>query len=91
MALCESLTTADLLGRNLRHVQNDHGGDETDTESGDQTASNHDTKSSGGSLEDTTNSEDEAAQNDSNSTTNEVGNVTGHDRAKEGTLAGESQ
>lgn len=77
--------TADLLGRDLGHVQNDDGGDETDTETSNQTANDHDSKGGGGSLQDATNGEDERSENNSWATTNEVGNVTSSDSTKEGT------
>jgi hypothetical protein len=44
----------DFLGANLRHVQNDNGGLETDTDTGDETTSNDQTETSRGSLENDT-------------------------------------
>jgi hypothetical protein len=40
----------DFLGANLRHVQNDNGGLETDTDTGDETTSNDEAKTSRSSL-----------------------------------------
>ena len=44
----------DFLGANLRHVQDDNGGLETDTDTGDETTSNDQTETSRGSLENDT-------------------------------------
>ena len=77
--------TANLLRSDLGHVQNDDGGDESDTKTGNQTANDHDGKSGRGSLEDGTNGEDTASENDSWATTNKVGDVTSSDGTKEGT------
>ena len=78
-------STADLLGRDLGHVQNDDGGDETDTETSNQTANDHDGKSGGGSLQDGTNGEDTTSEDNGWATTNEVGDVTSSDGTEEGT------
>jgi len=77
--------TANLLGSNLGHVQDDNGRDETNTESSNKTASNHHTETSRGSLKNTTNAEDSASKNDGEATANEVSKVTGHDGTEEGT------
>lgn len=77
--------TADLLGRDLGHVQNDDGGDESDTETGDQATHNHDGKGGGGSLQDSTNGEDAASHDNGWATTNEIGDVTSSDGTEEGT------
>lgn len=79
--------TTDLLGGNLGHVQNDNGGDETDTKTSNETTSSHDTKTSGSSLEDTTNYEDGTTENDSNTTSDEVGNVTSGNSTEESTIS----
>jgi hypothetical protein len=68
------------------NLQNDNGGDKPDTETGNDTTSNHETKTSGGSLEDTTDSEDTASHDNSEATTDEISHVTSDDCAKEGTL-----
>jgi hypothetical protein len=44
----------DFLGADLRHVQDDNGGLETDTDTGDETTGNDQTETSRGSLEDDT-------------------------------------
>lgn len=77
--------TTDLLGGNLRHVQNDNGGDETDTETSNETTSSHDTEASGSGLEDTTNAEDSTTHDDGDTATDEISDITSHDGAKEGT------
>lgn len=77
--------TTDLLGGDLGHVQNDDGGDETDTETSDETTSSHHTETSGGSLEDTTNAEDGTTEDDGDTATDEVGDVTSHDGTEEST------
>ncbi|KFZ18290.1 hypothetical protein V502_04170 [Pseudogymnoascus sp. VKM F-4520 (FW-2644)] len=77
--------TADLLGRDLGHVQDDDGGDESDTETGDQATHDHDGKGGGGSLQDGTDGEDAASHNNGWATTNEIGNVTSGDGSEEGT------
>ena len=79
-------STADLLGRNLGHVQNDNGGDETNTETSNETTSNHDAKTGRGSFENTTNDEDTASHDDSDTTPDKVSNVTSNDGTKEGTV-----
>lgn len=78
-------STANLAGSNLGHVQNDDGGDETDTESSNQTASNEETEAGGGSLEDNTDDENEAASNDGGTTTKPVSQVTGDQSTEEST------
>lgn len=71
--------------RTRGNLQNDDSGNETDTETGNETASNHDVKSGRGSFKNTANGEDNAAKNDSHTTANEVGKVTGNDSAEEST------
>jgi hypothetical protein len=46
--------TTNLLGRNLGHVQDDGGGDDTDTETGDGTADDKKGYGGGGDLKDDT-------------------------------------
>lgn len=77
--------TTDLAGSNLGHVQNDDGGNETDTESSNQTTSNEKTEAGGSSLEDNTNDENEAASNDGGTTTEPVSQVTGDQSTEEST------
>lgn len=77
--------TADLLGRDLGHVQNDDGRDESDTETGNQATHDHDGKGGGGSLQDGTNGEDGGSENNSWATTDEVGDITRGNGTEEGT------
>jgi hypothetical protein len=73
---------------NLRHVENDNGGFETDAETGDETTDNDGSKrvtSARDHLDDDTDHIDEAAQNNSPFATNEVGDVAGNNSAEEGT------
>jgi hypothetical protein len=79
--------TTDLLGRNFGHVQDDNGGDETDTKTGNDTTSNHDTETSGRSLKDATNSENGASENDGKSTSDEISEVTSDNGTEKGTVA----
>ena len=78
-------STADLAGRDLRHVQDDDGRDETDTETSDKTASNDEAQARRGSLENDTDDEDEAAEDDGRTTTNPISEITTHKGAEEGT------
>jgi hypothetical protein len=77
--------TANLLGGNLGHVQNDNGRDETDTETSNDATSSHKTKTSRGALEDTSDGEDTATQDDGEPTTNEICEITSDDGAEEST------
>lgn len=77
--------TSDLARADLRHVENDDGGDETDTETCNETTSNKETKSVGGDLENDTDNVDTATSDDSRTTSNNVCHITGDDSAKEGT------
>jgi hypothetical protein len=65
--------------------QNDNGGNETDTETSNETASNHDAEASGSSLEDTSNAEDGASSDNGHTTTDEIGKVTSNDSTEEST------
>ena len=69
----------------LRHIQNDDGGDEAHAGTGNQATHHHHRQTGRGSLEDTAHGENEAAGNDGHSATNKIGNVTGNDGAKKGT------
>lgn len=73
------------LRRRKFNSQNDNGGDETDTETSNQTTNNHDFETSGGSLKDATNAEDGASKNDSEATADEISKVSRNDGTKEGT------
>ena len=68
-----------------RHVQNDNGRDESNTETANNTAGAHNTEASRSSLENATNGKNPTARDDGGSTSNEVGDVTGNDGAEEGT------
>jgi hypothetical protein len=78
-------STANLLGGNLGHVQNDNGRDKSDTETSNETTSSHHTKTSGGNLKDTADTEDGTSENDGETTANEVGKITGNDGTEEST------
>mgnify|MGYP006953142671 CR=1 FL=1 len=78
-------STSDLARADLRHVQNDNGGLETDTETGDETTSNDQTKTVRGDLENNTDDVDKAADDDSPATTDGVSDITSDDGAEEGT------
>jgi hypothetical protein len=77
--------TSDLARADLRHVQNDNGGLETDTETGNETTSNNQTKTVGGDLENNTDDVDEATNDDGPATTDGVSDITGNDSTEEGT------
>jgi hypothetical protein len=71
--------TATYLPRaNLRHVQNDNRGHETDADTGDETTGDKKTKSVRSSLEDATDGIDDTSGNDSWTTTNIVSEITSH-------------
>jgi hypothetical protein len=78
-------STSDLARADLRHVENDNGRFETDTETGDETTSNNQTKTVRGDLENDTDDVDSATNDDSPTTTDSVGNITGDDSTEEGT------
>lgn len=73
---------------NLRHVQDDDGRLEADTDTSDETTSDDDAEGvaeTSDHLDDDTNHVDEAAENDSPLAAHEVGEVAGDESAKEGT------
>lgn len=78
-------STTNLSGADLRHVQNDDGRDETDTETSDETTGDNETETLDSSLEDNTDEEDTAAQDDGGSATNPVSEVTSDQSTEEGT------
>ena len=78
-------STSDLAGADLRHVQNDNGRLETDTETGNETTSDNQTKTVGGDLENNTDDVDSATDDDSPATTDGVSDITGDDSTEEGT------
>lgn len=81
--------TTNLSGRDLRHIQDNDGRDVSNTETSDQTTSNHQSKTGGSGLENAADGEDQATQDDGGSATDEVSHITGHDGTEEGT-AGEN-
>ena len=68
-----------------RHVQNDNGGDESNTGTANDTAGAHKTEASRSSLENATNDKNHTARDDGGSTSNEVGDIPGNDGAEKGT------
>lgn len=86
-------STTNLLGANLRHVQNDNGRLETDTDTGNETTDNDASKSitmTSNHLNNNTNSVDKATSNDSPLATHAVSKITSDEGTKEGT-AGEDR
>jgi len=75
--------TTDLARRDLGHVQNNNGRDETDTETSDQTADDEQGNGGRGNLETDTEDEDTAASNDGSATTEEIGKITSNDSTEE--------
>ena len=76
------------LTYNLRHVENDNGRFETDTETSNKTTSDDGTKSSVGAgdhLDYNTNHVDDSTDNDSPLAADPVGDITGNDGTEEGT------
>lgn len=83
--------TADLLGANLRHVQDDNGRLETDTDTGNETTDDDASESitmTSNHLNNNTNSVDEATHDDSPLAADTVGKITSDEGTEEGT-AGE--
>lgn len=78
-------STSDLARADLRHVQNDNGGFETDTETGDETTSNNQTKTVRGNLKNNTDHVDSATHDDSPATTNGISDITSDDGSEEST------
>jgi hypothetical protein len=77
--------TTDLAGSDFGHVENDDGRDETDTETGNQTANNEESDSGRGDLQGDTNHEDTATADDGSTTTKPIGKITGDDGTEKGT------
>lgn len=77
--------STDFARRNLRHVQNDDGRDETNTEACNQTASHDQTEPSRGSLKNDTDDEDSAASDDGGATAKPICKITGNQGTEEGT------
>jgi hypothetical protein len=77
--------TADSLGSNLRHIQDDDGGDKANANTCNQTARNKYGDSSRGHLKDDADREDAASTNDGRAATNPVGEGASEKRTEEGT------
>jgi hypothetical protein len=78
--------TTDLARADLRHVEDDDGGDETDTKTCNETTSDDETETFGLSdLKNDTNDVDEATRDDGPLATEVVCNVTSDDSTEEGT------
>lgn len=75
--------TADLAGRDLRHVENDDGRDETDTETGDQTTDDQQGDGSGGRLENNTDNENTTSSDDGCPTPEPIGQITSDESTEE--------
>lgn len=78
-------STTNLLGGNFGHVHNNDGGDETDTETRNHTATYQKADSGGSHLEGNTAREDNASTHDSPTPTNPVRKGTADESTNEGT------
>lgn len=78
-------SATNLAGGDLGHVHDDGGGHKTDAEAGNETANNEKWYRRGSGLQDDTNVEHDTANDDYGTTTEEVGQVTGHDGTEEST------
>ena len=79
--------TAHFSRADLGHVEDDGGGDEADTKTGNETASDDEAETGRSGLENASNNVNEAARNDGGSATNPVGEITGNQRACRGVLS----
>lgn len=77
--------STDFARGNLRHVQNDDGGDKPNAEACNQTAGHDETEPGGGSLKNDTDDEDNAARDDGGATAKPICKITGNQGAEEGT------
>ena len=75
--------STDLLGSDLRHVQNDDGGDEANSEASDETTSDKELVGRGSSLKNDTDDEDDAAHDNSGATAREISEVASDECSKE--------
>ena len=75
--------SSNLLWCDFRHIQNNDGGDETDTKPSNQATSYEKTEAVRSGLENDSNDEDEAAQNDGCSSANPISKITGNQGSKE--------
>lgn len=79
-------STSNLSGANFRHVENDDGRDETDTETGDDTTDDDGGETfSSEHLDDDSDEVDGTTGDDSGPSSDHVGGVTGDEGTKEGT------
>ena len=77
--------TADLLGCNFGHVENDDGGDKSNTKTSDETTDNHDSESGRSSLKNATNREDQTSHDNRRSAANEISDITSNNGTEEST------
>ena len=70
--------TTNFSRANFRHVDDDNGGDKTDTDASDQTANDDKSETRRGSLENASNNVNETPRDNGWSTTKPVRNVTGN-------------
>jgi hypothetical protein len=70
--------TTNFSWANFGHVEDDDGGDETNTEAGNQTASDNKTETRGSSLENASNGVDDTPRDNGRSTTIPVSEITGN-------------
>jgi len=68
---------------NLTHVQNNDGTLETDTNTGNKTASDDESETIDGHLKDDTDNVDKTSEHNSVPTTKLVGHISGHDGTEE--------
>lgn len=81
-------STTDLARGNLRHVENDNGGDETNTDTSNETTGNDGAESSrvaGNHLDNNTDSVDDASGNDSPLAAHPISEITSDESTEEGT------
>lgn len=81
-------STTDLARGNLRHVENDNGGDETDTDTSNETTGNDGAESGrvvGNHLDNNTDSVDDASGNDSPLAAHPISEITSDESTEEGT------
>jgi len=77
--------TTNLAWADLRHVKNDNGRLETDTETSDKTTSDNETETVGSDLKNNTDDVDQATDTDSVLATKDFGDITGDEGTEEST------
>jgi len=77
--------STNLFWRDLGHVQDDDGGDESNAKPGDETTGYEETESRRSCLENDTDNEDDASNDDSGSSAKPISDITGNQGTKEGT------